>query len=93
MTERNKGSTDDLGAMHGKLTKYYNKRLDTQLEEDELDTELSMPISPAELTAMNNFLKQNEITADVEEGDGLSDLQRKLKNKQKQGAAKLASVK
>lgn len=82
---------DDLGKLHGKLTTYYNKRLDTQLEEQE-DDELSMPLSPAELTAMNNFLKQNEVTAIAEDNDQLSDLQKKLRDKQKKGAAKLASV-
>jgi hypothetical protein len=82
---------DDLGKLHGKLTNYYNKRLDTQLTEQE-DEDLSMPLSPAELTAMNNFLKQNEVTAIAEDSEQLSDLQKKLKDKQKKGAAKLASV-
>jgi hypothetical protein len=82
---------DDLGKLHGKLTNYYNKRLDTQLTEQD-DEDLSMPLSPAELTAMNNFLKQNEVTAIAEDSEQLSDLQKKLKDKQKKGAAKLASV-
>lgn len=85
------GTMDDLGKLHGKLTNYYNKRLDTQLTEQD-DEDLSMPLSPAELTAMNNFLKQNEVTAIAEDSEQLSDLQKKLKDKQKKGAAKLASV-
>lgn len=85
------GTMDDLGKLHGKLTNYYNKRLDTQLAEQD-DEDLSMPLSPAELTAMNNFLKQNEVTAIAEDSEQLSDLQKKLKDKQKKGAAKLASV-
>jgi hypothetical protein len=85
-----RGKESDLGAMHGLLTKYYNQRLASELEEDK--DELAIGISPAELTAMNNFLKQNSITCAIEESEGMSELQERLANKRKQGKAKLASV-
>jgi len=85
-----RGKESDLGRMHGLITKYYNKRLEEELNED--GDELAVGISPAELTAMNNFLKQNSITCAIEESEGMSELQERLANKRKQGKAKLASV-
>ena len=86
-----RGNATELGAMHGLLTRYYNKRLQDELEED--DDEIALGLSPAELTAMNNFLKQNDITCAVEEDEGMSELQQRLAEKRKLGKAKLASVK
>jgi hypothetical protein len=85
-----RGKATELGAMHGLLTRYYNKRLEDELEDD--DDELAVGLSPAELTAMNNFLKQNDITCAVEEDEGMSELQEKLAAKRKLGREKLASV-
>jgi hypothetical protein len=86
-----RGSETDIGVMHGLLTKYYNKRLITELEEDA--DELAIGISPAELTAMNNFIKQNGVTCVAEEDTGMSELKDRLANKRKLGRAKLSSVK
>ena len=86
-----RGSETDIGIMHGLLTKYYNKRLITELEEDA--DELAIGISPAELTAMNNFIKQNGVTCVAEEDAGMSELKDRLANKRKLGKAKLSSVK
>jgi hypothetical protein len=77
--------------MHGLLTRYYNKRLESELEDD--GDELAIGISPAELTAMNNFIKQNGVTCVAEEDTGMSELKERLANKRKQGKAKLSSVK
>lgn len=91
-----KGHVDELGRLHGKLTKYYNQRLDSILledeGEDEDDEKFVMPLSPAELTAMNNFLKQNEVTADRETDGELSEVQRKLKEMREEGKKKLRVV-
>lgn len=86
-----KGSESDIGRMHGLLTKYYNKRLEEELEATGED-ELAIGISPAELTAMNNFIKQNGITCSIEDNAETSKLADQLSNKRKQGQAKLASV-
>lgn len=86
-----RGKEADLGVMHGLLTTYYNKRLSDELNSDADD--LAIGLSPAELTAMNNFLKQNSITCAVEEDEGMSELQQRLADKRKHGKAKLASVK
>lgn len=85
-----RGNESALGEMHGKLTRYYNKRLDSELEEDK--DELAIGISPAELTAMNNFLKQNSITCAIEESEEMTELQAKLAEKRKKGSQKLAAV-
>lgn len=90
MSRDNRGRESDLAEMHGKLTRYYNKRLESELEDDR--DELAVGISPAELTAMNNFLKQNNITAAAEESEGMSELQRRLSEKRNRGRAKLAAV-
>lgn len=88
-----KGHLDDLGKLHGKLTRYYNNRLDTILDapEDE-DEDFKMPLSPAELTAMNNFLKQNEVTADAAESTEVSEIQRKLQEMRQAGKDRLRAV-
>ncbi len=91
-----KGHVDELGKLHGKLTKYYNQRLDSILldsqKDDEDDDNFVMPLSPAELTAMNNFLKQNEVTADRETDGELSEVQKKLKEMRENGKSKLRAV-
>jgi hypothetical protein len=85
-----RGSETDIGVMHGRLTQYYNKRLETELADD-VD-ELAIGISPAELTAMNNFIKQNGVTCIAEEDTGMSELKDRLANKRKHGKAKLKAV-
>ena len=89
-----RGTEKNLGMMHGLLTRYYINRLNAELteeEESEMD-DLMLGLSPAELTAMNNFLKQNDITCTVEEGNDMSELAKTLENKRKRGKEKLASV-
>lgn len=91
-----RGNEGQLGMMHGLLTKYYIKRLEAEVtaednaEDDMLD--LMLGLSPAELTAMNNFLKQNDITCALEESEELSELAQALENKRKRGRDKLANV-
>ena len=88
-----KGHLDDLGKLHGKLTRYYNNRLDTILDAPEDDDEdFKMPLSPAELTAMNNFLKQNEVTADAAESTEISEVKRKLQEMRQAGKDRLRAV-
>ena len=88
-----KGHLDDLGKLHGKLTRYYNNRLDTILDApEEEDEDFKMPLSPAELTAMNNFLKQNEVTADAAESTEISEVKRKLQEMRQAGKDRLRAV-
>lgn len=94
-----KGHVDELGKLHGMLTRYYNYRLDTVLadaekekSEDDEDDNFVMPLSPAELTAMNNFLKQNEVTADADTDGELSEVQKKLREMRENGRNKLRAV-
>lgn len=91
-----RGKESQLGFMHGLLTRYYINRLESELTDPEDDEEalldLAIGLSPAELTAMNNFLKQNDITCAVEDNDELSELAQQLENKRKRGRDKLASV-
>jgi len=92
-----KGNMNDLGQLHGKLTRYYNQRLDTILKPQEQTAEeeeedFVMPLSPAELTAMNNFLKQNEVTADAAENTEVSEVKRKLQEMRQAGKDKLRAV-
>ena len=88
-----KGHLDDLGKLHGKLTRYYNNRLDTILDApEEDDYDFKMPLSPAELTAMNNFLKQNEVTADAAESTEISEVKRKLQEMRQAGKDRLRAV-
>lgn len=86
-----RGKESELGSLHGLLTRYYNMRLENELNEQDKD-ELAVGLSPAELTAMNNFLKQNSITCAIEESEEMTELQQKLADKRKKGQAKLAAV-
>ena len=91
-----RGRESQLSVMHGLLTRYYINRLKAEVEtEDAEDTgldDLMLGLSPAELTAMNNFLKQNDITCAIEDSTELSDLAKQLEDKRKRGKSKLAAV-
>jgi len=87
-----RGNESQLGIMHGLLTRYYINRLETEMNDEEAMDDLMLGLSPAELTAMNNFLKQNDITCAIEESEELSELSKALENKRKRGKAKLADV-
>ena len=91
----------------GSLTTTYNKILDLALDEQELMEKEAVEgeeedldgmfggvaaISPAMLTSAANFLKQNDVTAQEELGDSMTELDRKLKKKQLKGRGKLQSV-
>lgn len=79
----------------------YNKNLDelndysiTELMEEELIKANLMP-SPAMMNAIANFLKQNNIEAELEEVKGMTELERSLKEraKHRSNIVSLASVK
>ena len=93
---------EKLTQLHDKLTDVYIEILeaassdgesteDADADEDDLGLGILM-LSPAMLTSAANFLKQNDITAQPEEGDSMSELAKKLREKQQQGRAKLRAV-
>ena len=63
-----KANIEKLNTIHDLLANHYAKRL----TEGEL--------SPSELTAINNFLKQNDITADVVESKPMMNLVAEMKD-------------
>lgn len=64
-----KANIETLNTIHDLLASHYV----TKLKSGEL--------SPAELTAVNNFLKQNDITADVVESKPMMNLVEEMKGK------------
>lgn len=48
--------------------------------------------SPALLTAITKFLKDNEITCQVDESDEMSDLQKRLANKQRKSVSNVIPI-
>ena len=92
----------------GTLTTTYNEIFDLALSEEKAikeakesgeDSEEELDLfggvqllTPAMLTSAANFLKQNDVTAQEEEGDSMSELARKLKEKQQKGRNKLKAV-
>lgn len=62
-----KANIEKLNSIHDLLATHYQQRL------------VEGEISPAELTAINNFLKQNEITADVVESRPMMSLVEEMK--------------
>ena len=63
-----KANIETLNSIHDLLASHYVNKLQ------------SGEISPAELTAINNFLKQNEITADVVESKPMMSLVEEMKD-------------
>lgn len=63
-----KANIEKLNTIHDLLATHYA----TRLTEGEL--------SPSELTAINNFLKQNDITADVVESKPMMNLVEEMKD-------------
>jgi len=63
-----KANIDKLNNIHDLLASHYQERL------------ASGELTPAELTAINNFLKQNDITADVVESKPMMSLVEEMKD-------------
>lgn len=63
-----KANIETLNSIHDLLATHYIAKL------------TSGEISPAELTAINNFLKQNDITADIVESKPMMNLVEEMKN-------------
>jgi ABC-type Zn uptake system ZnuABC Zn-binding protein ZnuA len=63
-----KANIETLNTIHDLLATHYIAKLN------------SGEISPAELTAINNFLKQNDITADIVESKPMMNLVEEMKN-------------
>ncbi len=64
-----KANIETLNTIHDLLATHYIAKLQ------------SGELSPAELTAVNNFLKQNDITADVVESKPMMNLVEEMKDK------------
>lgn len=64
-----KANIETLNTIHDLLASHYIAKLQ------------SGELSPAELTAVNNFLKQNDITADVVESKPMMNLVEEMKDK------------
>lgn len=63
-----KANIETLNSIHDLLATHYIAKLN------------SGEVSPAELTAINNFLKQNDITADIVESKPMMNLVEEMKN-------------
>lgn len=63
-----KANIETLNNIHDLLATHYIAKLN------------SGEVSPAELTAINNFLKQNDITADIVESKPMMNLVEEMKN-------------
>jgi len=78
-------SDQQLGALHKKLTEVLSEALDGQVvegyedpETGEVEEEMRIPPSASVMTVVAKFLKDNEITCDVEQNDQLSEMRDKL---------------
>jgi hypothetical protein len=72
-----KANVDKLNALHGLIAEYYEEAIKIALEEGE-------ELSSGTLNAINNFLKTNDITADVMESQPLQNLQYRIADLVKQ---------
>lgn len=72
-------SDKSLGKLHEALAKAFQEQVEGYVETDEEGRERVIKPSPALLGAAVTFLKNNNITADVEGNQALRDLSEKLK--------------
>jgi hypothetical protein len=90
-----------LGTLHQKLAEVLSEALDgTNVEgwEDPESGEVieaqNIPPSASVLTVVAKFLKDNEVTCDVQQNDELADMTKRLREKQqKLSSADLSSIK
>jgi len=101
-----KANDKDLGILHGKLAGMMNKALDSSDEaellldtyKDELPGEVidyllkQKNYSPSLFTAVAKFLKDNDITAVIEDKPEMSDLERRLANKKRKSVGNVTSL-
>ena len=94
MNMDNKATEEQLSLLHGVVAKVLKDQLEakaTIVGEDGEPVEVSM-VTPAIIAQAIKFLKDNNITAVMEVGDDLSDLEEILKKKKHKGRAQLRAV-
>lgn len=89
-----KATEKELSGLHGIVAKTLKEQLEakaTIIGEDGEPIEMSM-VTPAIIAQAIKFLKDNNVTAVMEAGDDMDDLQEMLKNKPQRGRAQLRAV-
>jgi len=89
-----KASEKELAGLHGVVAKTLREQLEATavvMNEDGEEVAMSMA-TPQVLAQAIKFLKDNNITASIEQGDDMDALKEALANKPKRGRAKLSSV-
>lgn len=71
-----KGTTEQLGALHGKMSRYFEKIVDDALRDTE--DPLWLPLDAATIGQITKFLKDNEITADITDNKTLGAIRDKI---------------
>lgn len=86
-----KATESKLATLHGKVADVLTAQLDHQVEDVEYDADgnaiptgnMMYTASPATIAVAVKFLKDNSITADMEQNENLNSLRDVLANKQK----------
>ena len=97
MTKQLKASESKLSALHGAVAEVLNEQLSYKdpvitYDEDgnEVEGEERYTASPATIAASIKFLKDNNITCDVETNENMNNLRDKLKERQQHSRLKNA---
>jgi hypothetical protein len=101
-----RGTEDKLGALHGAVATVLTAQISHQEEEKTFDADgeevgtgvYGYTVAPATIAAAIKFLKDNQITCDIETDENMTNLRESLAKKQKRsrltsaGAAALKAV-
>lgn len=89
-----KATEDELSALHGAVARVLREQLEEKAVITDSDTgeerEVSMA-TPAMIAAATKFLKDNNVTASIEDDENLSELQDQLEKNRKKRKLRLAS--
>jgi hypothetical protein len=88
MTPKGPATESTLGELHNKIAKVMTNALDKVItkqvtpDKDENGNDIDAPVNPALLSVITKFLAENKITCAPEIGNTMSDLEKKLAEKQ-----------
>jgi transcriptional regulator with PAS, ATPase and Fis domain len=88
-----KSTEQELSELHGAVAKVLRRQIEEEITvtDEEGNTQLLNTASPATLGVAIKFLKDNNITASIEDDENLGELDELLKAKREKGSLRLVS--
>lgn len=88
-----KSTEQELSALHGAVAQVLRKQIEEEITiiNEDGESQTIMNASPATLGVAIKFLKDNNITASIEDDENMSDLDELLKSKREKRSLRLVS--